>query len=179
MLINKTLLAKYSPLPRNYDYSEVEQFIDVAELIWIEPIIGSEFYDELKEQVAENNISEENATLLVEAIYPYLGFATTYEALPICWANFSQVGVTKGKSENSDSLTLKDMTYISQHLRSQVEVRKDFLIKFLNDHADSFPLYNPSCNCGCNSCNTEVGKLNKPNKNQQLYSTRRVCVELR
>lgn len=172
MIINTKFLAKYSPYPRNYNFDEVMNYVDLAERIWLLPIIGEEFYDELKEQVSENTLSDENSTALVEAIWPFLGFAVAYEALPLTWADITEVGVTKGHSDNSDSLSLKDMTYIEGHLRRKVEALKDHLIHWLDEHSESFPLYHPT-NCGCNVCNSNAGKLNKPNPYLVIYSTNR------
>ena len=177
MIINKSLLKKYSPYPLNYDLTEVMQYVDVAEKIWIIKTIGYAQYEELQEQVKENNLTPENATLLVEAIYPYLGFAVAYESLPTTWAHFSEVGITKGKSDNSDSLSLKDMTYISDHLRRQVEVRKDFAIQWINDHIEYYPLIAQCTSCDCCCCNKT--KLNQPNPWKQIYSTRRRCTDLK
>lgn len=177
MIINKSLLKKFSPFSLNYDLAEIMQYIDVTEKIWIIPIIGLSQYEELQEQVDNNDLTEENSTLLVEAIYPYLGFAVAYESLPLTWAHISEVGITKGKSDNSDSLDLKDMTYVQQHLRTQVEARKDFAIQWINDHIEHYPLICQCKSCEC-SCCKEDGKLNSPNKLQQLYSTRRKCTDL-
>lgn len=179
MLINKKLLAQYSPYPINYDFSEVNNYINLSEIIWILPIIGQEFYDELEEQVKNNNLSDENGTLLAQALYPYLGFAVALESLPMAWSHFSAVGITKGKSDNSDSVSLKDMTYIESHLRKQVEARKDFFIQFLNDHYTSYPKYNPS-NCGCeSSCCSKKGKLNEPQPYFQIYGFKKICTDIR
>ena len=82
MIINKANLSKYSVLPLNYNYDEVMNYIDVAEKIWILPVLGYDWYEEIEYQVKNNSVSEENATALVEAIWPYLGFAIVYEALP-------------------------------------------------------------------------------------------------
>ena len=179
MLINRSLISKYSPYPLNYDLTEVMNYVDVAEKIWILPIIGQPLYEELQEQVDENQVSEKNATLLTQALYPYLGFAVAFEALPLTWAEISETGVQKGKSDNSDSLTLKEMTYVSDHLRRQVEARKDFLIKWLCERSDHFPLI-CGCDCECSSCCGQTqGKLNSPNKLQQLYTTNRKCTDLK
>lgn len=150
----------------------------MAEEIWIEPIIGYHFYQELLYQVKNNQVSEENSTLFVEALYPLLGYAVALESLPFLWTHISEVGITLGKSENSDSLSLKDMTYIEGHLRRQVEVRKDYLIKFLCEHQKAYPIFNPQgiCPC-CNSC-CDTSGLNDPNPLFTIYSTLRRCTNL-
>lgn len=170
-IINDKWLKEFSPIPLNYNMNELHNYVKLAETIWLEPILGQDFYEELLDQVAENNLSEENSTALVEAIYPYLGFAVALEALPMTWAHISEVGVTKGKSDNSDSLDQKEMTYVSQHLRAQVEARKDYCKRWLCERQEHYPLLN-CCACGCSCCG-ETAKLNQPNPWRQVYRTYR------
>ena len=179
MIINEKYLKQYSPIPLNYNMAEVKNYIPVAEKIWVIPLIGYDLYDEINEQVADNEVSPENATLLTEGgLWQYLAFATVFEALPMIWSHISEVGVTKGKSDNSDSLDLKDMTYVSQHLRNQVEVLKDQLKKWLCEHYDTFPTVDV-CACGCSNCCNHDAKLNYPNPQAQIYSTYRKNTNLK
>ena len=109
MIINEKYLKQFSPIPLNYNMAEVKNYIPVAEKIWVIPLIGSDLFDEIDEQVKNNNLSEENSTLLTEGgLWQYLAFATVYECIPMIWSHISEVGVTKGKSDNSDSLDLKE-----------------------------------------------------------------------
>lgn len=179
MLLNKKILAQYSILPINYNYSEVMQYVDVTEKIWIIKLIGYDMYEELCEQVEENRLTPENSTLLVEAIYPLLGFAVVYEALPSIAYHASEVSLTKGQSENSSPLTLKELSYFQDHIRRQVEVRKDYAIQWICEHQEYYPLIVTNCNCDCYSCcSSNKGKLTSPNKYQQLYSPRKKCTTL-
>lgn len=170
MIINEKYFKQYSPIPLNYNMAEIKNYIPVACKIWLIPIIGYDFFEEIEEQVENNNVSEEIATLLTEGgLWQYLSFATVYESLPMIWSHISEVGVTKGKSDNSDSLDLKDMTYVSQHLRNQVEVLKEQLKTWLCQHYQYYPNLNV-CDCGCDCCNNNP-KLKYPNPNQQIYTT--------
>jgi len=178
MIINKKYLKQFSPIPLNFQLDEVLNYVPVAEKIWVKPILGEEFFDELQEQVDNNELSEENATLCVDILWQYLSYCTVLEALPILWANISQVGITLGKSDNADSVTLKDMTYIEQHIRRQVEVLKDELIDYLEEHWESFPLYHSS-HCTCSKCQSDKGRLNKPNPFSQIYGLPRKCADIR
>lgn len=178
MIINEKYFKQYSPIPVNYNMAEIKNYIPVASKIWIIPVIGYELYDELDSQVTENQVSDENATLLTEGgLWQYLSFATVYEALPMIWSHISEVGITKGKSDNSDSLDLRDMTYVQQHLRNQVEVLKEQLKKWLCEHHQSFPLLDV-CSCQCSCCSGNA-KLEYPNPNKQIYSTRRKRTDIR
>lgn len=169
MIINEKYFKQYSPIPLNYNMAEVKNYIPVAEKIWVKPLIGYDLFDEIEYQVKNNEVSETNATLLTEGgLWQYLAFATVYEALPMIWSHISEVGVTKGKSDNSDSLDLKDMTYVSQHLRNQVEVLKDQLKKWICEHYETFPLADV-CACNCDCCCNSNPKLNAPNPQYQVY----------
>lgn len=166
-LINEKWLREFSPIPLNYNLKELHNYIKLAETIWIEPLIGWEWYDELLTQVAENNLTEVNSTALVEAIYPYLGFAVALEALPIMWAHISEVGITVGKSDNADSIDLKSLSYVQQHMRNQVEARKGYCKRWLCEHFQYYPLMDV-CGCGCDCC-SDNAKLNYPNPQFQIY----------
>lgn len=166
-IINSKWLKEFSIYPLNYNTKELENYIKLAEVIWLLPIVGHDWYDELVEQVKNDSLTEANSTALVEAIYPMLGFAIAYEALPMTWANVTEVGIVKGHSDNSESLSLKDLTLLQQHVRTQLEARKNYLITWLDEHYESFPLYHPT-NCNCNTCCNSKG-LNLPNPNFLIY----------
>ena len=178
-IINKVLLAKYSPLPINYDYAEIMNYVPVAQEIWVRPLIGSELLDEIEQQVEDNNLSEENQALMTEGLLlQYLSYATCLEGLVFIWANFCEQGITLGESDNSKSVTLKDLTYIDSHLRKQVEFLKDSVKKYICEHSDYFPSAD-FCACGCSICDDHKGKLNSPNKLELLYSTTKKNINLK
>lgn len=177
MIINKKYIAKYSNLPINYNYDEIMNYVDIAEKIWLVDLIGYDWYEELQEQVATNTLTPENSTALVEAIYPYLGFCIMYEALPAIAYHASEVSLTKGSSDNSEPLTLKEISFYQEHIRRQVEARKDYCKKWLCEHYTYYPLMDV-CGCGCSCCNNNA-KLNYPNPNYQLYSTYRKNTNIR
>lgn len=183
LIINEKYLKKYSLLPLNYQMNETKPFITMAQEIWVRPVLGTAFYEELLEQVGKNELSDENATLLVQAVWPYLATAFDYEFIPFAYAHISEVGVTKGKSDNSDSVDLKDITYLQSQIRKNLEIRKDYLISFLKQHESSFPLWvYDECSCGCSktsdSCCNDA-ELNNPNKLNFVYTTKRVDTNLR
>ena len=178
MLINKEFLKRFGIWPKNYDLTEVMNYVDISEKIWIIPTIGYSQYEELQEQVKNNNLTPENSTLLAEAIYPYLTMAVAYESCPILWGHLTEVGWTKGFSDNSQSLDLKDMTYIQDHIRRQLEARKDFAIQWINDHIEYYPLIAQCTSCECSCCGNNA-KLNYPNPNYQLYSPYRRNTNIR
>lgn len=139
-LINEEYLKAYSPIPVNYNYAEIRPFITVAERVWISDVLGEDLYAHLLDEVEKNEISEENSTLLLK-LYPYLAIAVTYEAMPFIAYHFSEVGITQGKSENSEPITNAQLTNIQNHLRTELEVLKKMLVDWLNKNAECYPMY--------------------------------------
>ena len=203
-LITEEYFKTYSPISDNYNIKDIKPYFHVAEKLWIEPIIGTPLYEELLDEVEKNEVTSENATLLLN-IYPLLAFAIVYESLPFVGYHLSQVGITKGKSENSEPVSINDVNYISTQLRNQCETMKKLLKKFLDENAEHYPLYyadnTVDCNCD-NDCewdwiyhyytdgtydkyqwqrNVAEHRMRKfkPNSYNQLYSTRRYNMNLK
>ena len=202
-LITEDYFKTYSPISDNYNIKDIKPYFHVAEKLWIEPIIGTPLYEELLYEVEKNEVTPENATLLLN-IYPLLAFAIVYESLPFVGYHLSQVGITKGKSENSEPVSINDVNYISTQLRNQCETMKKLLKKFLDENAEHYPLYyadnTVDCNCD-NDCEWDwiyhyytdgtydkyawqrsvaehrMRKF-KPNSYNQLYTTRRYKMNL-
>ena len=204
-LITEEYFKTYSPISDNYNIKDIKPYFHVAEKLWIEPIIGTPLYEELLGEVEKNEVTPENATLLLN-IYPLLAFAIVYESLPSVGYHLSQVGITKGKSENSEPVSINDVNYISTQLRNQCETMKMLLKKFLDEHAEHYPLYyaDNTVECKC-ECDDECGwdwiyhyytdgtydkyawqrsvaehrmRKFKPKSYNQLYTTRRYKMNL-
>ena len=139
-LINAEYLKQYSLFPKNYDLTDIQNFIPISEQIHILPILGISLYEELLDQVTTNTLTDENSTLLLE-VYRVEGIAVLYESLPFVWAHVSQVGITKGKSDNSDSIENRDIAYLNTHIKAQLDYAKKYLKEWLDEYAINFPLY--------------------------------------
>ena len=149
-VLTEEYLKANAPISININLKQIKPYISIAEKIWLEPVIGLPLYEELLEQVNTNKLTEENSTLYL-MLAPYISFAVIYESAPFLMYHFSDVGVTRGKSDNSDSITINEANFISTRLRSTLETLKSNFKKWLDDHSDSYPLYKPDTCSGDNS----------------------------
>ena len=139
-LFNEEYLKEYSLLPTNFNTKEVWNFIPLTEQLHIVPVIGQALYEELLDQVEKNEVTPANASLLLE-IYPFEGLALMEVCMPYLAMHITEVGITKGKSENSDSADVNDINYLTNYVRSQMEPLKNKLTSFLKNNKDLYPLY--------------------------------------
>lgn len=152
-LINDKYIRQYSLFPSNYDLTEVRNFIGITENIHVIPIIGINLYNKLLEMINNDTLDENYSELLVN-IYKLEGIALYFETLPFVWSHLSQVGITLGKSDNSDSLTSDDLNFILERVKSNINFNKDSLVAYLEANKDKFPEYVSHDNeCGENTNN--------------------------
>ena len=195
VLMRDDYFVEYSPLPKNYNLSEIRPYYKISDDLWIKPILGLPLFEELLEQVNTNTLTPENSTLYL-MLLPYLAFAVTQEALPFIAYHFSETGITKGFSDNSTSVSINDVNFINTRLRSSLETLKVGFKKWLNEHSDNYPLYKPDiCDCSneCDDCQWIIDyygggyknyswkalwKKNKPNTRLQCFSTPRKPIDL-
>lgn len=160
-ILTKPWIKKYSIFPQNFDLSSVFNFVDVVELLYVKPLLGAELYEEISKQVKDGSVSPENSTLLTDGgLLIYAAQAFALHTLPYVFAHLSQVGITKGKSENSESVELGEISYLTSNLRATVDELKKYTFKWLLEHEGSFPLWKPEDSCGCSRqsvCGCEVG----------------------
>lgn len=164
-LFNKEYLKEYSLLPTNFNTDEIWNFIPLAEQLHIVPIIGQEMYKELLDQVENNEVTPENASLLLQ-IYPFEGLAIMEVSMPYIAYHITEVGITKGSSENSDSVTTNDINYLTNYVRSQMTPCKERLIEFISQNSELYPSIKIEHKCekqitngrvyGFNQINTDV-----------------------
>ena len=195
-VLTEGYLKANAPISININLKQIKPYISIAEKIWLIPVIGLPLYEELLEQVNTNTLTEENSTLYL-MLAPYISFAVIYESAPFLMYHFSDVGVTRGKSDNSDSITINEANFISTRLRSTLETLKSNFKKWLDDHSDSYPLYEPdNCSCDnseCTDCDWIIQyygggyknhnwqyfwKKNKPNTRLQCFTTPRKPIDL-
>ena len=160
-LFNEEYLKEYSLLPTNFNTKEIWNFIPLTEQLHIVPVIGQALYEELLDQVEKNEVTPANASLLLE-IYPFEGLALMEVCMPYLAMHITEVGITKGKSENSDSADVNDINYLTNYVRSQMEPLKSKLISFLKNNKDLYPLYK-DIDCTC-----------KPTKTWNVYGMNQI-----
>lgn len=161
-LMNKEYLKEYSLLPINFNTDEIWNFIPLAEQLHIVPIIGQEMYNELLDQVENNEVTPENASLLLQ-IYPFEGLAIMEVSMPYIAFHVSEVGITKGSSENSDSVTTNDINYLTNYVRSQMVPYKERLIEFISQNSELYPNIKIEKKCEKQTTNGRVYGFNQIN----------------
>lgn len=148
LIISEELLKLYSPISKNVGVDRVFPYVHLAQPYYITPIVGQPLMEELQEQVDNNTLTTENKALILKIAMP-LAMWTSYLAVRGLGYSFTQKGLTKEKSENSESVNEKEMGEYILSLKNQAEMATDLLIAYLCGCRDLYPLWRPSVECNC------------------------------
>ena len=149
LMISEELLKLYSPISKNVGVDRIYPFVHLAQPYYIVPILGKPLSEELQQQIEDDSLTEENKALILKIAMP-LAMWTTYLAVRGLGYNFTQKGVTKEHSENSESLNEKEMGEYILSLKNQAEMAQELLISYLCNCSDLYPLWRPQIECNCN-----------------------------
>lgn len=148
LIISEELLKLYSPISKNVGIDRIFPFVHLAQPYYIQPILGKPLMEELQEQVDNNTLTTENKALILKVAMP-LAMWTSYLAVRGLGYSFTQKGLTKEKSENSESVNEKEMGEYILSLKNQAEMATDLLISYLCGCKELYPLWRPSVECNC------------------------------
>lgn len=147
-IINEELLKLYSNMTRNVGVDKVMPYINLAQPFFIEPVLGTPLMVELQSQVENNELTELNKALILK-IAPALSLWTDYLAARGLTYTVTAKGITKEKSENSESINEKELAEFIHSIRENAENATELLVKYLCNCADSYPLWRPEKDCNC------------------------------
>lgn len=158
-LITEELFKLHSPVTSNTDITEFVPYICIAQELYIEPVLGEPLMAELKQQIADNALTDHNSDLIIK-LTPALSFYAVYQALPFHWASVVNKGVTIRESENSKGVDIKDIGQLRRWIKDDAETLTSQLITFLGRCKSNYPLWRPTQK-GCSEVVNEGSAHNR------------------
>jgi len=154
LLISEAYLKDATVINENVDVKVLRTNISLAQDLYIHPALGTALYDQILDQVANNNLSVANDTLLTDYIKPCLKYYVQYESgrdLVFKWMN---KGVMSKNSDNSNSVDPETLKQIREEFKDKAEWYKQRMIDFLLENETDYPAFTE---------NTRIDQL-RPNK---------------
>lgn len=131
-------------IQRHVHASLIEPFIDVAQRIWILPVLSQRLYDSLSNDIALNGltgITPANSALLTY-IKPALIFGSAYESVPFLRAQITPKGfVTKSSDAQSVKASDKDVAGIKESWYHFAQTYVQDLKRFLRNNKATYLLW--------------------------------------
>lgn len=142
--INIDKLEDNSPLNGNVDSKILNPIIYTAQDIYLQPILGSAIYNQLKEQITNNTLTAANTTLLNDYIQPCLTWYVMYDAPVSMSYKYMNKAVVKRTDPNAETVSYDDLIDIANKNLEKAQFYSKRLSMFLLSNLTTYPLYSTS-----------------------------------
>lgn len=141
LFISEQVLKDRSLLQDNVDPKLIKPTIKQAQDMYIEPIVGTGLYRELQEQIADNDVSELNKTLLDNYITDCLCWFVASEMVMSLGYKLTNKNVLKKTSENSETASISDLFDLMNYYKNKGEWYAQRITNYLCENNTDYPLY--------------------------------------
>lgn len=141
LFISEQTLKDRSLLQDNVDPKLIKPTIKMAQDMYIEPILGTGLYRELQEQIADDDLSVENKTLLDNYITDCLCWYVQAEMVMSLGFKFTNKNVLRKTSENSDVPSISELFDLEERTKNKAEWYAQRITNFLCEYNEDYPLY--------------------------------------
>jgi hypothetical protein len=139
--VSEEKLKSFTSIHENVQVHDILPHINDAQNLFLQDLLGSNFFASLKDEIEADNLSAENRELVDDFIAPFVLNAALYQALPFQYVKFRNKGLLKGDSEEATGADLKDVQYIRDAVRTTFEFYRERLRKQLVNFSNLYPEY--------------------------------------
>jgi len=140
LLISETYIRENTVFNKNVDIQDIVNNIGVAQDMFLEPILGSTFYDALQLAYSAQTLTA-NETALVLIIKPFLAYKAAVMSLPFLHYNIKNKGIQTQSGDNSAAADNSVMFYLKKELENRAEWYGQRLERYLLINGNLFTLY--------------------------------------
>lgn len=132
-----------SILNNNVDWRLVQPILIMVQDQYIHPILGTDFFDEIANEIYNSNVSSDNQTLLNLYIRKCLIYYVLSELAPILKYQYQNKGIMVRNSENSQPASLDEVQAQQSYWKNKAEWQGERITKFLRENASTtkYPNY--------------------------------------
>lgn len=144
---SENYLKEVSVINDNVDAKTITPIIILVQDKYLHPILGSDLFDEIKEQIQTSTESADNVALLDNYIMPVIHWYVLKESTPAFKYKYMNKGIMVKNSDNSSAADLSEIKFLMDQWDNNAKWYAERLTKFLDNNTDIYPLYcaNPDC----------------------------------
>ena len=117
LLIDYNDILHYTTISGNIDIFKINPHIHNAEILYLEPILGSDLYNKLLQLVTGATIAEPYNTLLIDYVTPSVVFHTMELFIPLNAFQIADGGVSQYTPSNANFSSIDEIDKISNKYR--------------------------------------------------------------
>ena len=151
LMISEKTLKSESYLNDNVGSEMILPAIQTAQDIKLQPLLGCNLYNALKNKILAGEVDEPYLTLLKTYIKPFLIYAVLSDIqIPLAFKTRANGGAVQANTEYTYNSDRKDTQMIANYYEDKMNFYGFRLTDYLKQNSANFPEYRNN-NCGCNS----------------------------
>jgi len=140
LLIGRKELVRYTPLSGNIDTDKIIQYIEIAQDIHIQQLLGTDLLEKLQADIAGAGL-DANYQKVVDLVKPILAQYAFVEYLPFAMYSVSNKGIFKHTAEQSEGINRDDMVSMKEAARDTAQFYAKRLVDYLCAKSELYPEY--------------------------------------
>ena len=141
LLVSEEKLKAFTSINQNVSPADLIPYILQSQDIVLQNYIGATYYMELKNQVVAGTVSSDNQFLLDNYIGNALCNWGLFYALPFLKYRLYNKSVVSPTSENSEPITLEELKFLMEQVRSAGETYMKRMIEWMVLHPGAYQAY--------------------------------------
>jgi hypothetical protein len=133
--MTETYFKDNSILNDNVDWKIVQPIMISVQDQYIQPILGTNLFDEIADEIYASTVSSDNQTLLDSYIRKCIIWYVLSELAPALKYRFQNKGIMVRSGENSQAGSLEEIQYTVKMYKDKAEWYSEQCTKFLREHA--------------------------------------------
>lgn len=141
LFISQKDLVRHTAISGNLDFDRVVHYIEIAQDIHIQGLLGTNLYAKLQSDVLNNTLTGEYETLMKEYIKPTLAQYAMLEFLPFAPYSVNNKGIYKATSENAALPERAELIVMIESTRDIAQHYATRLVDRLVNYPNTYPEY--------------------------------------
>lgn len=137
-----------TPITENVDMTDVMPWMKTAAEMWVQPILGTYFYNDLLTKYNAQTLSADEI-ILVGMIQPAIAWRAASDVVYGLSYQLKNKGIQTQNGDFSESVELNEVQFGMAHYRQKAEFYEDLIIKYLKENKGLYPNFTSTSNTNC------------------------------
>ena len=141
LFISESRLKRLTAVHANVEPDELTPFVIQAQDIYVQELLGTKFYNNLKLRVISGTTTGPEVILLNNYIAPMLANYSVYLALPSLNYKIKNKAVLTPTAEEAQNTDLSELKYLRESVKNIAEFYRERTREYLRDNEEQYPDY--------------------------------------
>lgn len=162
LTFTENYLKEISIINDNVDAKILTPIIILVQDKYLHPILGTDLFTDIKDEIIAGSVSADNVTLLDNYIMPVMHWYCLKESTPAFKYRYMNKGLMIKNSENSSAADLSEVKWNMDLWDNNAKFYAERLTNFLKANTTTYPLY-------CSNTDCDDIKPNQTNYRTSIY----------